>query len=217
MKIILFLLLIPFFYFQVFATAQQSDRIIYNGKKYALFNNPLEEYFDKYPDKRPKNDILSTSNWRDYIATFEIRNNSLLLKDIEIEVSDTSSGNENDLKYQSILNEVFPDTTQIKIDWLTGMLVLPYGKIVNYVHLGYGSTFNNYILLEIDKGNLKKEIKLNHKEYKKYRQKQFEVFKKTDEYKNLKEDSKKDGKTDKEIDTFLKDFLIDYLSIILIE
>jgi hypothetical protein len=34
------------------ATAQQPDILIYKGKKYSLYTNPLERYFKKYPDKR---------------------------------------------------------------------------------------------------------------------------------------------------------------------
>ena len=70
------------------ATAQQPDILFYNGKKYSLYTNPLEGYFRKYPDKKPKTSIISTGNWRGYIATFEIIDSTLFLRDIEVEDDD---------------------------------------------------------------------------------------------------------------------------------
>lgn len=198
----------------VFATAQYPDKILYNNKEYSLHSNPLEEYFEKNPDKRPTGGIMSTALWRGYVATFEVIDSQLFLKDIEIEVSDTTKKNFT-TKWKSILNDI-TDGSKMKIDWLTGLLILPYGKLVNYVHMGYGSTYEKYILLEIDKGNLKKEKSFNYKEYEKFREKQFEAFKKTEEYKKLKEQLKaKEAYTDEFIEGFLRNFITSYTSKIL--
>jgi len=172
----------------VFATAQYPDKIIYNEKEYALNSNPLEDYFETNPDKRPKGGIMSTGLWRGYVATFEIIDSQLYLKDIEIKVRDSTSKESYKTRWKSVIKEVFPNQTQIKVDWLTGLLVIPHGKLVNYVHMGYGSTYEKYILLEIDKGDLQREKNFKYKEYEKFKEKQFEAFKQTDEYKKLKED-----------------------------
>jgi hypothetical protein len=209
MKAIITFLWIVFCSCQVFATAQISDLIIYNGTKYALNSNPLEQYFEKNPDKRPQGEIMSTALWRGYVATFEIKENQLFLRDIEIQVSDTTRKK----NWKSVLHEVFPDQPNIKLDWLTGLLVLPHGKLVNYVHMGYASTYENYILLEIDGGNLKKEKKFNYKDYEAFKSRQFEAFKKTDQYKQLKAQLKADKTYDDEyIEQFLRIFVIDYTS-----
>jgi len=199
----------------VFATAQYPDKIIYNGKEYALNSNPLEDYFEKNPDRRPKGGIMSTGLWRGYVATFEILNSQLYLKDIEIKVRDSTSKESYKTRWKSVIKEVFPNQTQMKVDWLNGLLVIPHGKLVNYVHMGYGSTYEKYILLEIDKGNLKKEKNFKYTEYEKFKEKQFEAFKQTDEYKRLKDDLKKDGSTDEFIDSFLRSFVINYTTKIL--
>lgn len=70
---------------KVFATAQFPDKINYNGKEYNLNSNPLEVYFEKNPNKRPKSEVRSSALWRGYVATFEIIDNQLFLKDIEIQ------------------------------------------------------------------------------------------------------------------------------------
>lgn len=215
MKTFLTIILTLFLGLNGYATAQYPDKIIYNGKEYNLYSNPLESYFEKNSDKRPAGGIMSTALWRGYVATFEVKSNQLFLKDIEIQYRDTTSKESYAYKWRSVLNEIFPEQKDIKIDWLTGLLVIPYGKLVNYVHMGYGSTYKNYILLEIDKGDLKKEKRFRYKEYEKFRERQFQVFKQTDEYRKIKADLHKDGDSDEFIDLFLKDFVTQYTSKIL--
>ncbi|RAI97698.1 hypothetical protein LX64_05002 [Chitinophaga skermanii] len=196
-----------------FATAQYPDKLIYKGKEYDLQSNPLENYFEQHPESRPKGDTWSTALWRGYIATFEVRDETLYLKDIEVMVFDSIT---KDTKFQSVVKKVFPGQTNMKIDWVTGILVLPYGKLVNYVHMGYGSTYEKYILLEVDKGVVKKDIYLNNEQYETFKYKQFLAFKKTEEYRQLKTSlQQKEGMTDESIDDFLKSFIIGYSSRIL--
>jgi len=209
---ILFVLALVVFSSAVFGTAQYPDEIIYNGKKYKLNSNPMESYFEKHPDKRPKNGIESNELYRGYIATFEIKNNQLYLKDIVINFRDTTDNKDYKTKKVSVKNEIFPNQELIKIDWMTGLLVIPVGEIVNYVHMGYGSTYESYILLEINKGNFKQEKQFGYKEYELFKEKQFQAFKKTDEYKNLKAELKKKDQEDNFIDSFLKVYLTEYTS-----
>ena len=222
MKTLLTIVLTLFLGINVFATAQYPDKIIYNGKEYNLHSNPLESYFEKYPDKRPESNIMSSALWRGYIATFEVKDNQLFLKDIKIQYSDTISKESNTYKWRSVIKEIFPDSKNVKIDWLTGLLVIPHGELVNYVHMGYGSTYENYILLEIDKGDLKKEKHFKYEEYERFRERQFQAFKQTEEYKKIKADLQKEKSldvydSDEFIDSFLKRFVIEYTSKILIE
>ena len=170
-----------FLSFSLFATAQFSDYLILNGKKYSLHSNPLEEYFEEYPDNRPETSGRCSALWRGYVATFEIKNKKLVLNDIKImidsnkwksakrEFFEKDKTKDDDEYYKedykevklTWYQEVIAEFTQKEfvVDWFTGVLVLPYGKIINYVHMGYASTFENYILLEIDEGKLIKEIK----------------------------------------------------------
>lgn len=165
-RIFLIVALTSFLATEAFATAQIPDILIYKGEEYALFSNPLEEYFEKHPDEKPQSDVTNTALWRGYIATFEIKDNQLFIKDIEIQYYDEIS---DEYLWRSVIEEVFPNQKEVKVDWFTGLLVIPQGKLVNYVHMGYASTYENYILFEIDKGNLTKEKKFNHKEYEKFK------------------------------------------------
>lgn len=217
MKFLIATVLGTFFYLTTFATAQYPDKIIFDGKEYSLHSNPLESYFEKNPDKRPKGGVMSTALWRGYVATFEIRDSQLFVKDIQIEYWDTTNKKSHDTKWKSVLTEVFGEQKDIKVDWLTGLLVLPYGKLVNYVHMGYGSTYEKYFLLEISKGDYVKSKKFDYKDYEKFKDKQFEAYKQTEEYKETKAKLKKDGSTDEFIDNFLRSFVTDYTSKILTE
>ena len=205
---------ILFLSINAFATAQRPDKIIYQGQTYSLHSNPMEAYFSKHPDKKPKTSQPSTALWRGYVATFEFKDEELFLKDIEVKYRDTI---ENAYKWRSVLEEVFPEGENLKIDWLTGLLVIPYGELVNYVHMGYGSTYENYILLEIDKGDFKKEKRLSYDEYLAFKEKQFQAFKKTEEYAEIKAKLRKKENNASEafIDSFLKTYIIKYTSKIL--
>lgn len=214
LKTILLLSALFFFPLSVFSTAQKPDKIIYQGKVYSLHTNPLEFFFKIYPEKRPQNGSISTNLWRGYVATFEIIDSVLYLKDIEIETYVKKKRT-----WKSVLKEVFPDSDRVKIDWIEGLLVIPYGKLKNYVHMGYASEYSNYILLEIDKGHLKKEMEFDSEQYSKFRKKQFEAFRKSSEYEEKKRLLREQNSrmTDEFIDSFLQDFVIDYITKILVE
>lgn len=215
MKFLITTVLSSFLCLTTFATAQYPDKIFFEGKEYNLHSNPLESYFEKNPDKRPKGGVMSTALWRGYVATFEVRDSQLFVKDIQIQYWDTTDKKSHDTKWKSVMTEVFPDQNNAKVDWLSGLLVLPFGKLVNYVHMGYGSTYEKYFLLEIDKGNYIKSKQFDYKLYEIFKDKQFAAYKKTEEYKETKAKLKKDGSSDEFIDGFLRSFVTQYTSKIL--
>ena len=154
-----------------------------------MFTNPLEGYFEKYPDKRPEG-IGSTALWRGYIATFEIVAGELLLNDIEIQTYE-----KNESKWKSVLSEFLDNQpnewfnrkyeAKFKIEWFTGYLTIPTGKMLQYVHMGYASTYENYILLEIKNGNFIKEHRMDYEQYKQFKEDEYK------KYKQLKEEEAK--------------------------
>jgi len=201
-----------------FATAQYPDKIFYDGKEYDLLSNPMELYFQKNPGRKPQTEMKSTALWRGYVASFEIKDGELLLKDVRIMVDPSTNKKDYERGWKSVLSDVVPDGKPLKIDWFAGLLVLPYGKLVNYVHMGYASTYENYILLEIAAGDFKKAKQFGHEEYSAFKDRQFEAFKKTDEYKKIVEDLKKNrNNSDEFIESFLKSFVTNYTSKFLVD
>ena len=109
MKILTTILILFFCFAKLSATAQYPDKINYNSKEYSLLTNPLEKYFEKNEDKRPTGGVISSAMWRGYVATFEIIENELFVKDIEIQILDEKDGS---LEWKSVINEVFPQADQ---------------------------------------------------------------------------------------------------------
>lgn len=166
------------------STAQFPDKIIYAGETYNLNSNPLEAFFEAHPDRRPKGGIQSTALWRGYVATFEIKDSQLVVKDIEI-LSIADSAGQAYHHWTSVMQQVFPGQKGVPLEDWTGLLVLPYGKLVRYVHMGYGSTYQHYILLAIDKGHFTKEKRLDYKAYENFKERQFQAFRQTQDYHDL--------------------------------
>ncbi len=162
----------------VLATAQYPDKIIYHGTAYNLHTNPLEPYFEKNPEKKPKSGTMSTALWRGYVATFLVTNQVMQLKDVQIEVHVEKEEGKYPYEWKSVVNKVVPENGPLKIDWFTGILVLPYGELVNYVHMGYGSTYENYILLEVKEGKITGKREFDYKQYETFKAKQFAEYKK---------------------------------------
>jgi len=134
---------------------------MYNGREYPLLTEPLAAC-----RKKPRTGLRSTALLRGYVATFEIRNAELLLKDIQIETPSAPG------RWESVLHEFTGGQDELKADWFTGELTVGDGSIVEYIHIGYASIHENYILMDIRNGNLVKETSMTGADYKRLRQEQ---------------------------------------------
>lgn len=193
-----------------FATAQLPDKIFYEGKKYNLDTNPMELYFHKFPEQRPTGGSISTGLWRGYVATFEVIDKTLMLKDIEIQIHAKNKDGDYAVTWQSEKANLVPKDKILQIDWFSGLLVLPYGKLVKSVNMGYGSTYEKYILLEIDNGKLTGERKLDYKQYEQYKDEQFQTFKKTGKYREYQEGVKQYNQPQELTDSLIRNIDVDY-------
>ncbi|TXI47304.1 MAG: hypothetical protein E6Q50_13530 [Lysobacter sp.] len=129
--------------------------------------------------------IVSSGNWRGYIATFAIDNRRFLLKKVEF----TGCNYRKD----EILSRLLKGKKEAPADWFSGILVVPTGELVQYVHLGYGSLYSEYRLFRIEGGKVVDETKMDAQRYEEYRLRQFEVFKQTARYFQELADLSKDG------------------------
>lgn len=184
-------------------TPQAPDRIIYAGESYALFANPLEQYFAEYPDRHPSPEggeivgfspevdsegrlleeiVINTALLRRYIATFEIYEDTLLIRDFEVPHYRNVENIGLERTFVSEMDKVFPTTESRKMDWYSGILVLPLGELLHYVHLSYASIFESYILLRIENGRVIDKAKMTGEEFLKFKRRQFAVYQASDEY-----------------------------------
>jgi hypothetical protein len=200
-----------------FATAQQGDILFLDGKKYSIYTNPLEPFLRNNPDRMPKSNIVSSALWRGYVATWRVKNERLVLVDVGI-LKDVSKPGEKGLSTEivSVMDKVFPGEKDVVANWFSGHIIIPDGKLVNYVHMGYASTYEKYILLRVEQGVVTRTWTADAPSFVKFRDAQFAAFKKTEEYrKALAETAKEGGMDARQNEEFLREFYSErYMSMI---
>lgn len=134
-------------------TAQFSERLIFEGQQVALLSNPLNDYF-ALGGCDPGFESTSTALWRGYIGTWEILNDRLYLVGLR---GTLKSGDE------ASMDSVFPGfTDRVFAHWFSGRLRIPQGKRLEYVHMGYASTYERDVLLTLQNGVVvAKEVRVN--------------------------------------------------------
>ena len=201
----------------IFATAQQGDILLLEGKKYSIYTNPLEPYLSLNPGKLPKAEAYSTANWRGYVATWQVKDNRLMLTDVGILHSVSNKNNEGDrsTEMRSVIAEMFPGQKEVLAEWFSGHVIIPNGQLVNYVHMGYASIYEKYILLRVEKGLVARKWESDTEAFMKFRDAQFSAFKKTDEYKKALAETNKEGGASKQNEEFIREFYSErYMSMI---
>lgn len=189
-----------------YATAQIPDLLLLDNEKLELETNPLEPYLKQHPEQRPA-EGKSTGLWRGYIATWEIKDGELRLKSVGVE--DWNNEREG---IRDVTQKYIPQAPMLA-QWFSGILIVPRGKMIDYVHMGYGSTYERYTLLNIKSGKLQKRLDLSSSEFQAYRRKKFNQFKATDTYRKALMETQQTLKGDGEAENFLFSFYAEmYLS-----
>ena len=140
--------------YTIFASEQFPDLLLYNDKNYEIGNFPMESYFELYPNRRPGMTGLNSALLRGYRAKYEMINNELILMSIE---TMGISGN-----WRIVKNNYFRN--RIKVNTYSGKINLFNGRKTG-VFMGFTPIYENYIILEIESGNLIREYEENCNEY----------------------------------------------------
>jgi hypothetical protein len=135
-------------------TAQQGERLFYKGEEYIMATEPLEYFLSKINIIRPGDFGMCTSCWRGYIGTWEIDDHKLFL--VGLEGCPT--------KESTDLNYVFPNQEKIFANWFSGCIRIPFGKMLEYIHMGYASTFEKDIILTLENGVVIHEEEIDNRE-----------------------------------------------------
>ncbi len=183
----------------VVATAQEPEILLVDGKSYSLNTNPLAGYLAAHPEKKLARGSQVTSNWRGYTGTWEIKGDRLWLRKVSVEFN-RNRAERPDLKFPdppdrslctaasedywecNRTRDLFPEGGDILADWYSGTLIVPTGKMVNYVHMGYGSTYSRYLVVWVRKGEVTRRLDLSDEQFMELRRERFEAFKKTKTY-----------------------------------
>ena len=133
-------------------TAQMAEILWIEGKKHYMFSNPLEDYFIE-SEGRPSFRKASTACWRGYVGEWEVKDKRLYLRRLEGALIDGKN---------VTVASLFPDEEKpVFAHWFTGTVRVPLGKIKKYVHMGYGSVYEDELSLEFEHGVLKRQIRRN--------------------------------------------------------
>ena len=165
----LFLLILIFQYNYTSATPQSPDIIILNGIKYDIIPpSVMEEYYQNYPKKRPQ-PTGQTNLYRGYIATYEIKNNELLVNDINGQRREIENIRISDFRW---INNLYKRSRERrsnlphikKAEWYSGLLFIPQGKLTPH----YESSNGYFTVIKIENGNYLRSFTLSNEQYKKY-------------------------------------------------
>ena len=125
-------------------TAQIAERLHFEGREVAMCVEPLHDFFELSGQQQPKFAFDNTALWRRYVGTWEIREGRLYLIALSGTLEDGSIAN---------VATIFPDFPErVFAHWYSGTLRLPQGKLLRYVHLGYGSVYEADLQIAIEKG-----------------------------------------------------------------
>jgi hypothetical protein len=142
--------------------AQLPDIIHIHGEKMDLYSNPLEPYWQLKSKRRPSF-LWSSMCKRGYIATWELLDKQLILRNIDGNIKRRSF-----LFWSKImrftLKMLFPKsgTGGVKANWFSGKIRIPHGKRTLYVHNEYDSRFEKEMVITIKQGNVIKIVMLDY-------------------------------------------------------
>ena len=151
------------------ATAQIPDVIVLDGERLPLNSNPLDAFYEQNPDKWVYPGPTSTANWRGYVAEWRIDDGGALWLTAIMRELPVAGGGPRERSSHDTLSDLFPGQQEVAADWYSGMLVIPRGELVQYVHMGYGSTWEAYTLLEVVRGQVIDRREITGEEWDAYR------------------------------------------------
>jgi hypothetical protein len=126
-------------------TAQISEILWVAGEQVALLTEPLADYFEQ-GGHNPGFEATSTALWRGYVGEWAMLDDRLYL----VGLSGALASGED-----ATLASLFPDhPDRVFAHWYSGTLRVPKGKLLQYVHMGYASTYEQDMFLRFRKGVL---------------------------------------------------------------
>ena len=143
-------------------TQQIKDKLIFENQELYLNVQLIEEYFREFPEKRPKFEIQCTALWRGYVAKFEIKNNELIINELDW-LTDI------DFNMKSLRNEIFPNN---KFEWYSGLIRIDDFREEFDLEPDDGI----FEYLQVENGNFIKKMVFDYKELQDFKREQYEYF-----------------------------------------
>lgn len=124
-------------------TAQISESLLLDGEQVPMMATPLSQYFE-LGGERPEFHAMCSALWRGYRGSWEIIDDRLYLVGLQGTGPDGRTITQKDL---------FPDYAERAFaHWYSGTIRIPRGKLLEYVHAGFGSQYEQDLILTLDRG-----------------------------------------------------------------
>lgn len=124
-------------------TAQLTNNILIEGHEYSLASEPLKPYLEE-------NNIAIegyiNGSCNGYLSDWDITDNKLYLIDVFPCYTDEVGE-----KIMSMEN-LFPEQEKVFAKWYSGEITIQKGELLNYVHMGYESTYEEHVYIKIEDG-----------------------------------------------------------------
>lgn len=134
---------------RIYATGQYGDKLIINLDTVWINSNPLEDYFEKKGSRKIGEEELysnCTALWRGYVATWKLEANKLFLIRIQ---TDYCGDNPIDIDISKEFG-----TAKVFAKWVNQIITRPKGEVLQYVHMGYMSIYEEEIFYSFKNGKL---------------------------------------------------------------
>lgn len=123
-------------------TAQIHERLILDGEQTSMASCPdlprdhprlLQRSSEAALANGEDSILFSTACWRGYQGTWEIEDDVLYLVDVRG-------------------GWILRGEGRLEADWFSGELRVPRGELLNYIHMGFASTYEEELILTIEEG-----------------------------------------------------------------
>lgn len=130
-------------------TAQIQERLRYQGEYLGMSSTPLNDFFE-LRGHTPAFQYDCTALWRGYIGSWDITDDRLYLVALQGTFADGSPVS---------LERVFPGYPErVFAHWFSGSVRIPQGELLDYVHMGFGSTHERDLILCFEQGLLVRTV-----------------------------------------------------------
>lgn len=125
-------------------TAQIHEKLIFEGEESSMaFCPPIPDdhprirrlSLEEMQKERTDLPIFSTACWRGYVGTWELREGLFYLLGLTGRYKLIGDG-------------------PLLADWFSGVIRIPRGNLLHYVHMGFGSVYEEEIHVKIERGEV---------------------------------------------------------------
>lgn len=163
MKKGLLVVLFSLFCLNMGATAQIGERLVWNGEVVELFSEPLSLNDSLYKGVSERlSGLGSTALWRGYVGSWTIENDSLFLDSICQRSRSSSKMSFEKVDIRDLTSGYKMENSRIFASWVTDTLRVVSGECVNYVHMGWESTYEKEWNVVVERGVVKNIIAFNN-------------------------------------------------------